>query len=172
MIRRREFITLLGGAAASPLAARAQQPATPVIGHIHDGVPDIVPNLLAAFRKGLSETGYVEGRNVAIEYRYSYNDHARLAEAVADLVRRRVSVIATPNSQDAAGAAKAATTTIPIVFGGGTDPVKSGLVASYNRPGGNVTGVITMNAELVTKRLGLLHQLLPRATRRCRSCQS
>jgi putative ABC transport system substrate-binding protein len=161
---RREFITLLGSAAVCPLVAHAQQ-AMPVVGHIHDGLPEIVPNLLAAFRKGLSETGYVEGRNVAIEYRYSYNDPARLVEAVADLVRRRVSVIATPNSQDAAGAAKAATTTIPIVFGGGTDPVKSGLVASYNRPGGNVTGVVTMNAELVTKRLGLLHQLLPRATR-------
>ena len=165
-MRRREFITLLGGAwAAWPLGARAQQSTMQVIGFVYPSVPELSAGIVAAFRKGLNETGFVEGRNVTIEFRFGYNDNARLPELAADLVRRRVAVIATPASTPSALAAKAATTTIPIVFGIGGDPVELGLVASLNRPGGNVTGISSLNAELGTKRLGFLHELLPNAVR-------
>ena len=140
-LRRREFITLLGASAAIwPLAARAQQPTMPVIGFLYPGVPELSTGIVAAFRNGLNETGFIEGRNVAIEFRFAYNDNSRLSELAADLVRRRVAVIVTPGSTPSALAAKAATTSIPIVFSVGTDPVEVGLVANFNRPGGNVTG--------------------------------
>jgi putative ABC transport system substrate-binding protein len=164
-MKRRKFLCLVGvGAAAWPLSVGALKAAVRVIGYLYSG-SEASPLLLAAFRKGLGETGYFEGQNVAVEYRWANNALDQLPELAADLVRRRVAVIATPGSYQAALAAKAATSTIPIVFSTGVDPVQAGLVASLNRPSGNVTGVNYMQAELATKQLGLLHELLPRATR-------
>jgi putative tryptophan/tyrosine transport system substrate-binding protein len=165
-VRRRQFITLLGGAAAAwPLAARAQQPSSPAIGLLHPGSPEANAKYVASFRKGLAEADFVEGRNIAIEYRWGHSDSDRLPELASDLISRRVAVIVTPGGVAAALAAKTATTSIPIVFVIGADPVQAGLVASLNRPGGNVTGVSSMNTGLAAKQLGLLHQLLGRHAR-------
>ena len=163
-MKRREFIALLGGAAASlPLAARAQQAAMPVIGFLHSASLEPNAKRLAGFRRGLQQAGFVEGQNVAIEFRWAAGQNARLPELAAELVAKPVNVIATLSSTPATRAAKLATNSIPIVFLIAEDPVELGLVASLNRPGGNATGISSQNAELVAKRLGLLRELLPQA---------
>jgi putative tryptophan/tyrosine transport system substrate-binding protein len=163
-MRRREFITLLGGAAAAwPLVARAQQAPMPVMGFMDSGSP--VPNaqLVAALKQGLNESGYVEGQNLSIEYRWAEGNYSRLPELATDLVRRQVAVIVATGGEPSGRAAMAATSNIPIVFDAGGSPVEQGMVASLNRPGGNMTGVNQMAEELVTKELGLLHELVPKA---------
>jgi putative tryptophan/tyrosine transport system substrate-binding protein len=163
-IRRREFITLLGGAAVGwPIVARAQRLAIPVVGLLTP--VSLTPALSAAIRQGLGETGYVEGRNVAIEHLSAEGQFDRLPALAAELVRRRAAVILTPGSRAAAEAAKAATTAIPVVFSFGSNPVQAGLVPSFNRPGGNVTGFSEMATETAPKRLGIMHELIPRAVR-------
>jgi putative tryptophan/tyrosine transport system substrate-binding protein len=164
-MRRREVITLIGGAAAWPSVARAQQPVVPVVGILDAGSADGRADAVVDFRKGLAEEGFVEGHNVALEFRWADGDYGRLPALAADLVRRRVSVIVTPGTSAAAIAAKDATATIPIVFGGGVDPVKLGLVASLNRPGGNVTGVSFLLTEVSTNRMQFLRQMVPAAHR-------
>src|SRR5215475_15803889 len=164
-IGRRKFLATLGGAAAAwPLAVRAQQAAVPTVGYLYVASPEAHASRVAAFRKGLSETGYVEGRDVAIEYRWAHNEPASLPGLVTDLINRPVTVIAAADLPSAL-AAKAASTTIPIIFETAADPVQVGLVASLNRPGANVTGVTNTGGELGAKRLGLLRELLPGAVR-------
>ena len=164
-IGRREFLAALGGAAAAwPLAVRAQQPAMPVIGLVRTTTPEDSAPLIAAFRQGLGESGFVEGRNVAIEYRYALNQIDRLPGLMAELVERGVTIFAATGGTVSARAAKAATTTVPIVFTTGDDPVRAGLVASLNRPGGNATGVSVYAARLGSKRLALLHEMVPSAS--------
>ena len=165
-MRRRDFIMLLGSAAAWPVTTSAQQPAMPVVGFLSPVSPgEATRNRLAAFRQALAESGYIEGRNVAIEYRWAEGRFELFPELAADLVQRKVSVIVTPGAEPAARAAKAATSTIPIVFGVSEDPVKMGLVASLARPGGNATGINFLSSELLAKRVGVLRELLPGATR-------
>ena len=165
-IRRREFIVTLGGAAAAwPLAARAQQAGPPVVGFVNGGAADPAARYLAAFRKGLSETGFAEGRNVQVEYHWMEGRYDHIPTVIADLVRRQVAVIATPGSTEGALAAKTATSTIPIVFGAAVDPVELGLVVSLARPGGNATGTNFFAFEVVSKEFELLHELVPKASR-------
>jgi putative ABC transport system substrate-binding protein len=163
-LRRRQFITLLGGAAVWPLAARAQKTAAPVIGFLHVGSADAFPWVVTAFRQGLKETGFIEGQNVAIDFRWAEGKYDRLPALASELVRRDVAVIFAAGGSAPALAAKAATAQIPIVFSSGGDPVTGGLVASLNRPGGTVTGVSLMFSDTVAKRLGLLHELVPKAS--------
>jgi putative ABC transport system substrate-binding protein len=163
-MRRRDFITVIAGSATTwPLAARAQQPAMPVIGFMHILSPENVPQFVFAFRQGLKEQAFIEGQNLTIEHRWAHGQYARLPELAADLVSRRVAVLAATGGQPSAEAAKAATQTIPIVFTTNGDPVREGLVPILSRPGGNATGVTIFGPASVTKRLQLMHELLPRA---------
>jgi putative ABC transport system substrate-binding protein len=162
-VNRRQFITLLGGAVAWPLAARAQHN-LPVVGYFDSGLPGPARDLVDSFRRGLKQAGFVEGQNMVIEYRWGEDQNDRLPALAADLVRRKVAVIATPGSTLAALAAKEATATIPIVFGVGFDPIELGLVASLNRPGGNLTGISRLTHYVATKRLALLHEMVSSAT--------
>jgi putative ABC transport system substrate-binding protein len=163
-MRRREFITILGGGAATwPLAARAQQPTMPVVGFMHITSPENVPQFVRAFRQGLKEQGFIEGENLAVEYRWAYGHYDQLPDLAADLVRRQVAVLAATGGSPSPQVAKAATQTIPIVFTTNGDPVREGLVASLSRPGGNVTGVTVFGPAAVTKRFQLMHELVPNA---------
>ena len=164
-MRRREFITLVGCAGVWPVAARAQQPALPIVGFVHGGAARAFPGRIAAFRVGLSEAGYIEGQNVLIEYHWLEGHFERLPAVMTDLVQRRVAVITTPGSTPASLAAKAATAAIPIVFGVSEDPVALNIVSSLSRPGGNATGINFFVTEIDAKRFALMHELLPKATR-------
>src|SRR6516162_3823646 len=162
-MRRRDFITFVGGTAAWPLVARAQQQAMPVIGYLSSRSPEDTADLLAAFRSGLAEGAFIEGQTVTIEYRFARGQYDRLPALAAELANKPIEVLVTTGGEVAALAAKAATSMIPIVFTIGGDPVKLGLVASYSRPGGNITGVNILTTTMETKRLGLLHELIPQA---------